>query len=111
MHYRRPMKYFLFKYLLFAVLMSGTVLPVHAYAHSFDSTTSEQQQLTEDTDNQDDVQATNCDHCCHFSSHSVGLHMSNHVGQFANKGSILVTSHITYRSLKAEPPYYPPILA
>jgi len=110
-HHTPTMKSFFIKYLLFSLLVFGTVMPVHAYVHSLHLTTSDQQQLSGDTDNQGDVQTAGCDHCCHFSSHTVGLHRSNHSDRFFDKGGILVATLFTYHSLKAGPPYHPPILA
>jgi histidinol phosphatase-like PHP family hydrolase len=86
-------------------------MSVHAYVHSLDFTTSEQQQLTGNMDSQSDIQTASCDHCCHFSSHTVGLHASHNIDEFVNRNRILVIYHPTYRSLTAAPPYHPPILA
>lgn len=104
------MKMFFIKYLLFSVLMSGTIMSVHAYVHVLDCTTSEQQQFRGDMDNKSDLQKASCDHCCHFSSHSVGIIKSNSVDGLDNKSNMLTISSLTYRSLKEGPPYHPPIL-
>jgi uncharacterized protein len=104
------MKLLFIKYLLFSVLMSATIMSVHAYAHSLDCASSEEQQLSGDMDNQNDLQKASCDHCCHFSSHSVGLHKSDNADPFIARNGILNTDYRTYRSLKAGPPYHPPIL-
>ena len=105
------MKHYVIKYLLFSMLMTGTIMSVHAYTHSLDCATTEEQQLAEEVENQNELQPVNCDHCCHASAHSLGILKINPSIQFTIKTIGPLSTHLTYRSLIIGPPYHPPIFS
>ncbi len=86
-------------------------MPVHAYMHELDCFSAEELQWTDDADSQSDKQIANCDHCCHFSSHSVGMFNANDGAEQLMKASVSIGLSIHYHFSKAAPPYHPPILA
>jgi hypothetical protein len=105
------MKSLIIKYMLLCIFLSGTVMPVHAYMHELDCSPAEELQLTAGADSQSDTQTANCDHCCHFSSHSVGMYKSNDGVEQLMKASVSIGYSIHYHFSRAAPPYHPPILA
>ena len=60
------------KFLLVVITITGVTMPIHAYAHEM-TETQDSHTLEIDSSHGTDGVSTSCDHCCHFSSHSLGL--------------------------------------
>ena len=97
--------------MLFSIFLFGTMIPVHAYAHAADCPPMEEQQWTAGAESQSDTQSSNCDHCCHASVHSLGIHKITPSIQFTIKTIGPFSTDLTYHSLITAPPYHPPILS
>jgi hypothetical protein len=96
------------KLLLLIMTLSGIVMPIHAYAHEL-TDTQESHSIEMDAQHDTDGESISCDHCCHFSSHSLGLMQKN--TSFANqqvKDALYFHRH-NYSSFNQPPPYHPPI--
>lgn len=104
------MKALLFKFIILPLFLMGTVSPVLAYVHSFDTTISEHHQSMH-SDSQNDVPVFDCDHCCHFSSHSVGVLGHNQMPAHVIKIKNTTEYYRIYHSLAVIPPSRPPILS
>jgi len=89
--------------------ISGIIMPIHAYAHEM-TETQDSHTIEMDSNHDTDSMSKSCDHCCHFSSHSMGL-MRN-----CSKIDGLPNIHIStikkqiYSSFNHPPPYHPPIV-
>ncbi len=95
-------------FLLVIMLLSGVVLPIHAYAHEL--TESQNSHMVElDTHHESEKESLACDHCCHFSSHSLGLIQTFSASTNQQTKSISVRQKTIYTSHKQAPPYHPPI--
>lgn len=96
------------KVLLVLMTLSGIVMPIHAYAHEL-ADTQESHSIEIDAQHDTDSDSISCDHCCHFSSHSLGMMQKN--TSFANqqsKDALNFQKH-DYASYNQPPPYHPPI--
>lgn len=83
-------------------------MPVHAYAHEL-ADSQESQSIEMNTQHDADSDSISCDHCCHFSSHSLGLvqKIAFTVNQRINE--VLNFQAQDYLSINGPPPYQPPI--
>jgi hypothetical protein len=102
------MKILIAKVLLVLMTLSGVVMPIYAYAHELVNCPDDQ--LTNvDNDYGSDSNKIICDHCCHFSSHSLGLMwVSSSIVDLEIK-YIVIFQNQNYASYKQPPPYQPPI--
>ncbi len=102
------MRIYLAKFLLLAMTITGIVMPIHAYAHEM---TEIQDGYTIEMDSGHDTDSISksCDHCCHFSSHSLGLMRScSKIVALPNIYTSTIQKQI-YSSFNQYPPYRPPI--
>jgi len=98
----------LVKFLLLVMTITGIVMPIHAYAHEM-TETQDSHFIKMDSSHDTDGVSKSCDHCCHFSSHSLGLMQRN--SSIANqqvKGNLNYQGQ-NYASYNQPPPYHPPI--
>ncbi len=97
------------KILLAIMVISGIVLPIHAYAHEIAETQNNHSFEKDAIDTEYESDSNACDHCCHLSSHSVGLLQKNpSITSKQIKGTFSFRMKI-YSSYKYPPPYHPPI--
>lgn len=96
------------KILLVVMTLSGLVMPIHAYAHEL-AETQENHALEMDTQHSSDSDSVSCDHCCHFSSHSMGMVQINSYVPNHRINEILNFKEQDYLSINGPPPYQPPI--
>jgi len=82
-------------------------MPIHAYAHELAGTQDSQSIEMDAQHNTDD--SITCDHCCHFSSHSLGLVQKNLSTTNHQVKDVLNFQNQNYASYNAPPPYQPPI--
>jgi len=96
------------KILLVLMTFSGIIMPVYAYAHELANCPDDRlTDLNNDYDS-DSIEII-CDHCCHFSSHSLGLMLTNtSVADLEIKNTENIHGQY-YNSYKLPPPYHPPI--
>ncbi len=96
------------KILLVLMTLSGLIMPIHAYAHGL-ADTQESHSMEMNTPHDADSDSISCDHCCHFSSHSLGL--VQNISFAANQRINVVLNFQTqdYLSINGPPPYQPPI--
>lgn len=96
------------KFLLVVITITGITMPIHAYAHEI-TEAQDSHTLEIDSSHGTDGVSTSCDHCCHSSSHSLGLmRVCLKVGELP----YICTSTIhkqNYSSFNQAPPYRPPI--
>lgn len=96
------------KILLVLMILSGIIMPVHAYAHEL-AETAEGHSLEMDVQHQSESDVDSCDHCCHFSSHSLGLVQKISFAANHRVNEALKFQEQDYLSIKGPPPYQPPI--
>jgi hypothetical protein len=102
------MRTILSKFLLLLMTITGIFMPIHAYAHEI-SATQDSHYTTMDTSHDTDGASKSCDHCCHFSSHSLGLmRVCSKIDELPNIFISTIQNQI-YSSLNQPPPYHPPI--
>ena len=96
------------KILLVLMTLSGIIMPIHAYAHELsESTESHAHEM--DVQHESDSDSVSCDHCCHFSSHSLGLVQKISFAANHRINEVLKFQEQVYLSIKGPPPYQPPI--
>ena len=96
------------KFLLVVMTLSGVVMPIHAYAHEL-AETQDSHSTEMDAQHDTDGDSISCDHCCHFSSHSMGLmQKTSGIINQQGKDALNFQKH-NYVSYKQPPPYQPPI--
>ena len=95
------------KILLFIMTFSGISMTMHAYAHEL---TENQAGHAIEIETQNDDDSILCDHCCHFSSHSLGLMNKNSSVVPQKTKGILNFKGRDYTSYSLPPPYHPPIV-
>lgn len=93
--------------LLVIMCLTGILMPVHAYAHNLSD--SEIQLMYEHEHDEQDTNSHACDHCCHSTSHCLGLirFVTALDAISANRRSEPL--QFQYSSLNHTPPYPPPI--
>ncbi len=96
------------KILLVLMTLSGIIIPIHAYAHEL-AESQDSHSIEMDSQHDTERDSISCDHCCHFSSHSLGLMQKNKsIANQQTKG--LSNFHrLYYASINQPPPYHPPI--
>ncbi len=96
------------KILLVLMTLSGIIMPIHAYAHEL-ADSQESHSMEMNTQHDTDSDSISCDHCCHFSSHSLGLVQK--ISFVANQriNEVLNFQKQDYLSINGPPPYQPPI--
>ena len=96
------------KLLLLVMTITGIVMPIHVYAHEL-ADTQENHSMKMDAQHDTDGDSISCDHCYHFSSHSLGLMQEK--SPITNKlvRSALNFKRQNYASYNQPPPYHPPI--
>jgi hypothetical protein len=98
------------KFLLLVMTITGIIMPIYAYAHEMTETQNSQTIETDSSHDTDGV-SKSCDHCCHFSSHSLGLmRVSSKIVELSNTYIPTVLKQ-NYASYKQPPPYQPPIIS
>ncbi|GEM_PF-1739876 len=97
------------KLLLLILALSGIIMPIHAYAHELADTQESHSSIEMDIQHDTDGDSISCDHCCHFSSHSLGMIQKN--TSIANQQikDALIFQRQNYASYNQPPPYQPPI--
>ena len=96
------------KILLVLMILSGVVMPIHAYAHEpVETTEAHIHEL--DAHHDSDTDSVSCDHCCHFSSHSLGIVQAVSFSVNEQIDEVLYFKEQGYLSINAPPPYEPPI--
>jgi hypothetical protein len=97
------------KILFLIMTLSGIIMPIHAYAHDILDSTHEMHEMESGTQQHDEGEAISCDHCCHFSCHSLGIMRTNSNLTITDtkSGSIFLSTN--YTSYNQAPPYHPPI--
>ncbi len=102
------MRFNLAKFLFLVMTISGIIMPLHAYAHEMTETQGSYI-IEMDSSHDTDGMSKSCDHCCHFSSHSMGLMRS--CSKIAELPNIFISTikKQNYASYKQPPPYQPPI--
>ena len=93
------------KMLCLIVFISSIVLEVHAYTHGCDDNADAYIFIS---DTQHDNNSTSCDHCCHGSSHSLGILHDVSLYFFFKDTYVLNTNSYNYTSRTPAPPYRPP---
>ncbi len=94
------------KILLVLMTLSGIIIPIYAYAHELANCPDDR---LIDVNNDFNSNEIVCDHCCHFSSHSLGLMLTNkRIADLVIKGTSPFQRQ-NYASYKQPPPYQPPI--
>ena len=102
------MRIHLAKMLLLIMTLSGIIMPIHAYAHEL-ADTQDTHSIKMDVQHDTDGDSITCDHCCHFSSHSLGLMEKNSsIANYQVKDALIFQKQ-SYASYKQPPPYQPPI--
>jgi hypothetical protein len=96
------------KILLVLMTLSGIIMPIHAYAHEL-TEVAEGHSLDMNAQHNSDTDSDSCDHCCHFSSHSLGLVQKISFATNQRINEILNFQTQDYLSVKGPPPYQPPI--
>ena len=96
------------KILLVLMTLSGIIMPIHTYAHELVETT-EGHAFELDAHHDSDIDSVSCDHCCHFSSHSLGLVQAISFAANERINEVLIFQIQDYLSIKGPPPYQPPI--
>ena len=97
------------KFLLLVITITGIVMPIHAYAHEM-TEIEDNHSLKMDTSHDTDGVSKSCDHCCHFSSHSLGLmRVCSKIAELPNI-YIPTIQKQNYSSFNQPPPYHPPIV-
>ncbi len=104
----QKMKILIAKVLLVLMALSGVVMPIHAYAHEL-SDAQESHSIEIDIQHDSKADSISCDHCCHFSSHSLGLMQKNTSIANHQVKDALNFQKQNYASYKPPPPYQPPI--
>jgi len=98
------------KILLVVMTLSGIVIPIYAYAHELVNCPDDRLIIV-DNDYDSDSNIIICDHCCHFSSHSLGLTQKNtSIAHYQVKDTLSFQKQ-NYASYKQPPPYQPPIFS
>jgi len=97
------------KILLVVMTLSGIVMPIHSYAHELADTQESHSSIETNTQHNTDGDSISCDHCCHFSSHSLGLVQKNSSTTNHQVKDVLNFQNQNYASYKQPPPYQPPI--
>jgi hypothetical protein len=96
------------KLLLLIITLSSIIMPIHAYAHEL-ADTQDSHSIEMDAQQDTDGDSISCDHCCHFSSHSLGvMQKSSNIANQQIKGALTFQGQ-NYASYKQPPPYQPPI--
>ncbi len=96
------------KIILVLMILSGVVMPFHAYAHELAETT-EGHAHELDVHHDSDTDSVSCDHCCHFSSHSLGMVQAISFAANERINEVLIFQIQDYLSITGPPPYQPPI--
>jgi len=96
------------KILLVLMTLSGIIMPIHAYAHELVNCPDDQL-VDVNNDYNTDINEVVCDHCCHFSSHSLGLVQKISFAANHRINEVLKFQEQDYLSIKGPPPYQPPI--
>ena len=96
------------KVLLVLMTLSGIIMPIHAYAHEL-AESQESHAFNMDVQHESDRDSVSCDHCCHFSSHSLGLVQLIYFTANHRINEVLNFKEQDYLSIKGPPPYQPPI--
>jgi hypothetical protein len=96
------------KILLVLMTLSGIIMPIHAYAHELTEAT-ESHAFELDTQHDSDTGAISCDHCCHFSSHSLGILQNISIPTNERINEILNFQDQNYLSFQGLPIFKPPI--
>jgi len=84
-------------------------MPIHAYAHEL-AETAEGHALEMDVQHESGSYSVSCDHCCHFSSHSLGLVQKLFFAANHRFNEVLNFQEQDYLSVNEPPPYQPPIV-
>lgn len=102
------MRHNLAKVLLLVMTISSIVMPIHAYAHEL-TETQDSPSIKIDSSHGTGSVTIPCDHCCHFSSHSLGLMRVS--SKFGESPDIYISTiyRQNYSSVNQPPPYHPPI--
>ncbi|GJM04692.1 MAG: hypothetical protein DHS20C09_06830 [marine bacterium B5-7] len=103
------MQFRLAKILLLILTLSCVIMPIQSYAHGMPVSTHDMHEMGTDNQQDNEGEATSCDHCCHFSCHSLGIlrTKSNFVVKEYKSASIFLSTN--YTSYNQAPPYHPPI--
>jgi hypothetical protein len=96
------------KVLLVLMTLSGVVMPIHTYAHEL-TNTQDSYSIEMDVQYDSGADATFCDHCCHFSSHSLGLmQKKSSIANHQVKDALNFQKQ-NYAFYHQAPPHNPPI--
>ena len=95
------------KCLVILMFLWSAASPALSYVHSIDSSEAGHHQQADEQ--QEDTGSIACDHCCHFSAHSVGVLCQTIPERVDIHDPALSPYSITYHFLRASPPFRPPI--
>ena len=96
------------KILSVLMTLSGIIMPINAYAHEL-ANTQESHSIEMNSEHDTDSDSVSCDHCCHFSSHSLGLVQKISFATNQRINEVLSFQRQDYLSINGPPPYQPPI--
>ena len=96
------------KLLFLVMIVTGIIMPIHAYSHEMSETRESHSVELESQHNQDN-ESVFCDHCCHFSSHTQGMIRIYTKSGISQKNYVINFQNKRYTSVESTPPYHPPI--